>query len=171
MLIDNKVDRYPDDGFDIKTVWDFINEFSGKKSQQTGNLDIVTGYFTIRALSKLYHDIPEEDNFRIVSSELVKPEEDDNPDSRSESDFREPCSVSWYDAGQESGALRCRGLHQAKTVSPLSLHRAVRRPPDSGASGNLCRFRSFSGAPWLSANNIYPVLRNSKYLYFISLHA
>ena len=78
MLIDNKVDRYPDDGFDIKTVWDFINEFSGKKSQQTGNLDIVTGYFTIRALSKLYHDIPEEDSFRIVSSELVKPEEDEN---------------------------------------------------------------------------------------------
>ena len=78
MLIDNKQDRYPDDGFDIKTVWDFINEFSGKKSQQTGNLDIVTGYFTIRALSKLYREIPEEDNFRIVSSELVKPEEDDN---------------------------------------------------------------------------------------------
>ncbi len=78
MLIDNKVDRYPGDGFDIKTVWDFINEFSGKKSQQTGNLDIVTGYFTIRALSKLYHDIPEEDNFRIVSSELVKPEEDES---------------------------------------------------------------------------------------------
>ncbi len=78
MLIDNKQDRYPDDGFDIKTVWDFINEFSGKKSQQIGNLDIVTGYFTIRALSKLYHDIPEEDNYRIVSSELVKPEEDEN---------------------------------------------------------------------------------------------
>ena len=47
MLIDNKVDRYPDDGFDIKTVWDFINEFSGKKSQQTGNLDIVTGYLIL----------------------------------------------------------------------------------------------------------------------------
>ena len=78
MLIDNKQDRYPDDGFDIKTVWDFINEFSGKKSEQTGNLDIVTGYFTIRALSRLYHEIPEEDNYRIVSSELVKPEEDEN---------------------------------------------------------------------------------------------
>lgn len=78
MLIDNKVNRYPDDGLNIKTVWDFINEFSGKASQQTGNLDIVTGYFTIRALSKLYHDIPEEDNFRIVSSELVKPEEEEN---------------------------------------------------------------------------------------------
>ena len=78
MLIDNKKDRYNDDGFDIKTVWDFINEFSGKKSQQTGNLDIVTGYFTIRALSKLYHDIPEEDNFKIVSSELVKPDEEES---------------------------------------------------------------------------------------------
>ena len=48
MLIDNKVNRYPDDGLNIKTVWDFINEFSGKASQQTGNLDIVTGYPQIR---------------------------------------------------------------------------------------------------------------------------
>lgn len=78
MLIDNKVDRYPDDGFNTRTVWDFINEFSGKDSNQTGNLDIVTGYFTIRALSKLYREIPEEDTFRIISSELVKPEEDES---------------------------------------------------------------------------------------------
>jgi len=78
MLIDNKVDRYPDDGFLIKTVWDFISEFSGKESQQTGNMDIVTGYFTIRALSKLYHELPEEDVFRIVSSEMVMQEEDKN---------------------------------------------------------------------------------------------
>ena len=77
MLIDNKIDRY-DDGLNIKTVWDFINEYSGKESENTGKLDIVTGYFTIRALSKLYHDIPEEDEFRIVSSELVKQEGDDN---------------------------------------------------------------------------------------------
>ena len=77
MLIDNKKDRY-NDRLNITTVWDFINLRSGKDSNQTGNLDIVTGYFTIRALSKLYHDIPEEDNFRIVSSELVKPEVDDN---------------------------------------------------------------------------------------------
>ena len=77
MLIDNKKNRYPDDGLNIKTVWDFINTFSGKKSNQTGNLDIVTGYFTIRALSQLYNEIPEEDKFRIVSSELVKPEDDD----------------------------------------------------------------------------------------------
>ena len=76
MLIDNKKDRYPNDHLDIKTVWDFINLRSGKKSNRIGDLDIVTGYFTIRALSKLYHEIPEEDGFRIVSSELVKPEED-----------------------------------------------------------------------------------------------
>ena len=74
MLIDNKVDRYPDDGLNIKTVWDFINKYSGNVSGQTGKLDIVTGYFTIRALSKLYRDLPEEDEFRIVSSEMVREE-------------------------------------------------------------------------------------------------
>lgn len=72
MLIDNKKDHYPNDGRNIVTVWDFIDEFSGKKSGYTGKLDIVTGCFTIRALSKLYRDLPEEDDFRIVSSELVK---------------------------------------------------------------------------------------------------
>lgn len=78
MLIDNKVKRYADVGFDIKTVWDFINDFAGKASGNKGQLDIVTGYFTIRALSQLYHEIPEEDTFRIVSSELVKAENDDH---------------------------------------------------------------------------------------------
>ena len=74
MLIDNKVDRYPDTGLGISTVWDFINLYSGLQSGQTGKLDIVTGYFTIRALSKLYRELPEEDVFRIVSSEMVREE-------------------------------------------------------------------------------------------------
>ena len=74
MLIDNKVDRYPEEGLGIKTVWDFINLYSGHKSGQTGKLDIVTGYFTIRALSKLYRELPEQDEFRIVSSEMVRDE-------------------------------------------------------------------------------------------------
>ena len=78
MLIDNKTNRYPDSGFNIVTVWDFINEFSGKSSEQVGKLDIVTGYFTIRALSKLYHELPEDDVFRIVSSEMVMQEEEKN---------------------------------------------------------------------------------------------
>ena len=60
MLIDNRKDRYPNSGLNIKTVWDFINMYSGNQSGHTGKLDIVTGYFTIRALSKLYRDIPEE---------------------------------------------------------------------------------------------------------------
>lgn len=76
MLIDNKNDRYPNDGLDIRTVWDFVHEYAGKdKDSPTnspcGNLDIVTGYFTIRALSLLYHEIPESDNFRIISSEMI----------------------------------------------------------------------------------------------------
>ena len=74
MLIDNKVDRYPEDGLGIRTVWDFINLYSGLRSGQTGKLDIVTGYFTIRALSKLYRELPEQDVFRIVSSEMVREE-------------------------------------------------------------------------------------------------
>ena len=78
MLIDNSKDRYPNSGLNIKTVWDFINMYSGKQSGHTGKLDIVTGYFTIRALSKLYRDIPEEDTFRIVSSEMVRQDEQED---------------------------------------------------------------------------------------------
>jgi ERCC4-related helicase len=77
MLIDNKKDRY-NNGRNIITVWDFLNEFAGKDSGQHGDLDIVTGYFTIRALAKLHDCMPEDDNFRIVSSEMVKQDGDDN---------------------------------------------------------------------------------------------
>ena len=72
MLIDNKINRYSEDGLDMKTVWDFINEYAGKSSGQEGEMDIVTGYFTVRALARLYHEIPETDQYRIVSSEMVK---------------------------------------------------------------------------------------------------
>ena len=72
MLIDNKVDRYPNDGLNIITVWDFLQEFSGKSNGNTGKLDIVTGYFTINTLSKLYEELPEENRFRIISSEMVR---------------------------------------------------------------------------------------------------
>ena len=30
MLIDNRNDRYPQSGLGIKTVWDFINMYSGR---------------------------------------------------------------------------------------------------------------------------------------------
>jgi len=71
MLIDNKVDRYPDNGLGIVTVWDFLSEFASKDSHELGNLDIVTGYFTIHTLSKLYEEMPEENHYRIISSEMV----------------------------------------------------------------------------------------------------
>ena len=71
MLIDNKIDRYPGAGLGIVTVWDFLQKYAGIASKQDGEMDIVTGYFTIRALSKLYHEIPETDEFKIGSSELV----------------------------------------------------------------------------------------------------
>ena len=71
MLIDNKINRYPADGLNITTVWDFLCRYSGKESGKTGSLDIVTGYFTIFTLSKLYEDLPAENHYRIISSEMV----------------------------------------------------------------------------------------------------
>lgn len=72
MLIDNKKDRY-DDNKDIVTVWDFIKyHVHTREGQSQANFDIVTGYFTLRALSKLYHEIPEDVEYRILSSELLK---------------------------------------------------------------------------------------------------
>lgn len=75
MLIDNKKDRY-DDGLNIVTVWDFIKTYAAISHQQ-GSFDIVTGYFTLCALSKLYHEIPEEVEYRLLSSELLKDENDE----------------------------------------------------------------------------------------------
>ena len=74
MLVDNKVDRYPSAGLNIVTVWDFIQKYAGLSSGQKGQFDIVTGYFTIRALSELYHGLSEGDRFRLISSEIVKPD-------------------------------------------------------------------------------------------------
>lgn len=71
MLIDNKVDRYPNDDLNIVTVWDFINVYSGRESGERGKLDIVTGFFTIHTLSKLYEELPENNHYRIISSEMV----------------------------------------------------------------------------------------------------
>lgn len=75
MLIDNKKNRY-DDGLNIITVWDFIKMYAAIPLQ-LGKFDIVTGYFTLRALSKLYHQIPEAVEYRLLSSELLKDENDE----------------------------------------------------------------------------------------------
>jgi len=68
MLIDNKRENK---SLNITTVWNFIEKFSGNESGQKGRLDIVTGYFMIHTLAKFHDAIPEEDEFRIISSEMV----------------------------------------------------------------------------------------------------
>ena len=68
MLIDNKKENK---ALNITTVWDFIDKFSGNESGQVGKLDVVTGYFMIQTLAKLYDSIPEETEYRIISSEMV----------------------------------------------------------------------------------------------------
>lgn len=68
MLIDNKKESK---ALNITTVWDFIDKFSGNDSGQKGSLDIVTGYFMIHTLAKLHDAIPVENDFRIISSEMV----------------------------------------------------------------------------------------------------
>ena len=79
MIIDNKEDRYPNDDYEIITAWDFINEFAGFEANTTGRFDIVTGYFTIGALAMLHQQLPSDDEFRIVCSELVGKNEAKTP--------------------------------------------------------------------------------------------
>ena len=126
MLIDNKVDRYPDDGLGIKTVWDFINLYSGKKSEQTGKLDIVTGYFTIRALSKLYRELPEQDEFRIVSSEMVREEKqlEDIKDLLN-GDFSIDSQLQLDQYAQEAKAFLERNSVQIRAIANAFCHAKV----------------------------------------------
>ena len=42
MLIDNKIDRYPEAGLGIVTVWDFLQKYAGIASKQDGEMDIVS---------------------------------------------------------------------------------------------------------------------------------
>lgn len=128
MLIDNKKDRYPDDGLDIKTVWDFIREYAGRdiakpEKSPHGKLDIVTGYFTIRALSVLYHEIPEDDVFRIVSSEMVgKDAETDNVINLLNGDQSVGQAVSISDRARDAKAFLERNTVQIKAITGAFCH-------------------------------------------------
>lgn len=128
MLIDNKKDRYPGDGFNIKTVWDFIREFAGKDIANPGNtphgkLDIVTGYFTIRALSVLYHEIPEDDNFRIVSSEMVgKDADSDNIINILNGDQSIKQNINISSCARDAKAFLERNTVQIKAITGAFCH-------------------------------------------------
>lgn len=126
MLIDNKVDRYPDDGLGIKTVWDFINLYSGEQSGQTGNLDIVTGYFTIRALSKLYRELPKDDEFRIVSSEMVREEKQLNDiKDLLNGDFSVESTFKLDEYAKEAKAFLERNTVQVRAIANAFCHAKV----------------------------------------------
>ncbi len=75
MLIDNKKNIYGD-GDAITTVWNFI-DLNIFREKPKAKFDIVTGYFTLRALSRLYQTIPPDVEYRIISSELVKDEKNE----------------------------------------------------------------------------------------------
>ena len=123
MLIDNKTDRYPHEGLGIKTEWDFISLYSGRQSCQTGKLDIVTGYFTIRALSKLYRELPQENEFRIVSSEMVR-EEKQTEDIRDllNGDFSIDSTIQLDQYAQEAKAFLERNSVQVRAIANAFCH-------------------------------------------------
>ena len=126
MLIDNKVDRYPEDGLGIKTVWDFINLYSGQQSGQTGELDIVTGYFTICALSKLYRELPENDEFRIVSSEMVREEKQLNDiKDLLNGDFSVEKTFQLDEYAKEAKAFLERNTVQVRAIANAFCHAKV----------------------------------------------
>lgn len=70
MLIDNLRDRY-NDGKNIVTVWDFIKEYIANDECIIGRFDIVTGYFTLRALAQLHDNLHPDIQYRLLSSELI----------------------------------------------------------------------------------------------------
>ena len=70
LIIDNKKDsKHSANVHSNSTAWECIEKHTG--SNRRGRLDIVTGYFTIGALATLQQELPSEDEFRIVCSELV----------------------------------------------------------------------------------------------------
>ena len=74
MLIDNKVDYSAIgdlSGNGVKTVLDFIRKYTGLGTGRKGQLDIVTGFFTIAGLDLLYKELAPENKYRLVLSELA----------------------------------------------------------------------------------------------------
>ncbi|MGN0842894.1 MAG: phospholipase D-like domain-containing protein, partial [Kiritimatiellia bacterium] len=74
MLIDNKVDYTAIgelSGNGVKTVLDFIRKYTSLESGRKGDLDVVTGFFTIAGLDLLYRELAPENKYRLVLSELA----------------------------------------------------------------------------------------------------
>lgn len=74
MLIDNKIDYSAIgdlSGNGVKTVLDFIRKYTSLESGRKGQLDIVTGFFTIAGLDLLYKELSPDNKYRLVLSEIT----------------------------------------------------------------------------------------------------
>ena len=73
MLIDNKNDYTSIGdlkGNGVKTVVDFIRRYTSAPERR-GQMDIVTGFFTIAGLDLLYRELSTDNKYRLILSELV----------------------------------------------------------------------------------------------------
>lgn len=66
MLLDNKI---PTEGNDVFKVCDFL-----KRNTKKGNLDIVTGYFSVSALALLFNEINDVAKCRLILGNLIQDE-------------------------------------------------------------------------------------------------
>ncbi|PSJ71970.1 helicase [Sphingobacteriales bacterium UPWRP_1] len=66
MLLDNKMQT---DDSAVKKVSDFL-----RKNTKNGNLDIVTGYFSVSALALLYNELNGVEKYRLILGNLVQDE-------------------------------------------------------------------------------------------------
>ena len=65
MLIDNKTDIYHDG--QIQTVWKYLLDHV-----KQGDLDIVSGFFSIAGLHALYTELNPEVKYRLIFSEMTR---------------------------------------------------------------------------------------------------
>lgn len=68
MIIDNKENYGSNNG--ITTVWDYIHDYTNPANDRIGKLDIVTGFFSVAALSILYKELSPENKYRIVLGDI-----------------------------------------------------------------------------------------------------
>ncbi len=64
MIIDNK--QKLNKKYDIVTVWDFIEKYT-----KNGNLDIVTGFFTLPAIDRIHCFDPNPSEYRLILSKIA----------------------------------------------------------------------------------------------------
>ena len=64
MIIDNK--QKLNKRYDIVTVWDYIEKYT-----KDGNLDIVTGFFTLPAIDRIHHFDPNPSAYRLILSKIA----------------------------------------------------------------------------------------------------